>query len=126
MVITMQSEKEGFEVVVQNPDFKCAFITAGPQYAYGKVNALKRHNDSDEVFVLLSGEAVLLTKDDASDTFHRTILTPNTAFNVTCGTWHYLAVTNDAVVFVSESGTMRKENTETQNVSAEGIIIEPV
>ena len=123
MVITMQSEKEGFEVVVQNPDFKCAFITASPQYAYGKVNALKRHNDSDEVFVLLSGNAVLLTKDDADTHYQTTSLRLKTAHNVTKGTWHHLAVSADAVVFVAESGSMKRENTQTVHIDADDIYI---
>lgn len=123
MVIEMHPEKEGFEAIVQNPDFKCAFITASPQYAYGKVNVLKRHNDSDEVFVLLSGNAVLLTKDDANAHYQTTPLQTKTAYNVTKGTWHHLAVSADAVVFVAESGSMEKENTQSINVESEDLHI---
>ena len=123
MVITMQSEKEGFEVVVQNPDFKCAFITASPQYAYGKVNVLKRHNDSDEVFVLLSGNAVLLTKDGECTECQTTVLQTKKAYSVTKGTWHHLAVSADALIFVAESGSMKPENTQTACIETEGVCV---
>ena len=119
----MQPEREGFDAIVQNSNFKCAFITASPQYAYGKVKMLKRHNDSDEIFVLLSGNAVLLTKDDTSAHYQTTPLQPKTAYNVTKGTWHHLAVSADAVVFVAESGSMKKENTQTAQLDADDIHI---
>lgn len=123
MVITTKPEKEGFETVFQNSAFKCAFISPSNQYAYGKVTQLKRHNDTDEVFVLLAGSALLLTKDDDSAPYQTTPLQPKTAYNVIKGTWHHLAVSADAVVFVTESGSMEKENTQSINIEAEDIYI---
>lgn len=123
MVISKIPTQAGFEAVFQNNGFKCAFITAHPQYAFGKIREMKRHNDSDEVFVLLQGNAVLLTKEDGSANCERTVLRPQCAYNVTSGTLHYLAVTDDAVVFVAESGTMKKENTQTINVESENLYI---
>lgn len=124
MVITKTATREGFEAVFQNARFKCAFITASPQYACGKVKEMKQHNDSDEVFVLLQGRAVLLTRDQEAAPCDTTVLRPNHAYNVTSGTWHYLAVTEDAIVFVAESGAMEKENTRTVNVESENLYVE--
>jgi len=45
------------------------------------------------------------------------------AYNVQQGTWHYLAVSEDALVFVAESGTMKKENTESMNVETENLCV---
>lgn len=123
MVITKTTTQAGFETLFQTPQFKCAFITASSQYAFGKVKEMKRHNDSDEVFVLLQGKAVLLTKDSDSHGYETTILRPQCAYNVTRGTLHYLAVTDNAVVFVAESGSMQRENTQTINVEAENLVI---
>lgn len=124
MVITKTPTRAGFEAVFQSNRFKCAFITASEQYAFGKIKELKRHNDSDEVFVLLQGKAVLLTRNQDSSQYETTLLCPNTAYNVTSGTWHYLAVSDDAVVFVAESGTMEKENTQVVNIQSENIVLQ--
>ena len=43
----------GFETVVMNERFKCAFITHSAYYSFGKVDHMKRHNNTDEIFVLL-------------------------------------------------------------------------
>lgn len=122
MVISEKPQKDGFETIFQNDAFKCAFISPSDQYSYGKIKLMKRHNDSDEVFVLMEGSAVLLTKDDDSD-YQVTPLQQKIAYNVTKGTWHHLAVSDDALVFVTESGSMLKENTQSIDVEAEGIWI---
>ena len=121
MIITKRTSMEGFEPIFHTPNFKCAYITLSPQYAFGKVKEMKRHNDSDEVFVLLSGSAVLLTREEGSTEYTRTVLEYQTAYNVQQGTWHYLAVSEDALVFVAESGTMKKENTESMNVELDNL-----
>ena len=125
MVIVKEPGKPGFEAIFHSPRFKCAFITASSQYEYGSVTQMKCHKDSDEVFILLQGTGLLLTKDSTNAPCHRTILAPKTAYNVTTGTWHYLAISADAVVFVAESGMMEKENTLTLQVDSECIIAEP-
>lgn len=102
--------EKGFEVVFQNENFKCAFITAAEQYAFGPVKQMKRHNKTDEIFVLMSGSAVMLTFED--DSFLETPLKENAAFNVTRGTWHYLAVSDDAKIFVTENADTSADNTD--------------
>ena len=50
MVLEGKSEKAGFCLVCKNDDYKCAFITCSPQYAYGKVRELKRHREYGRSF----------------------------------------------------------------------------
>lgn len=124
MILKADSTASGFCPVVKNPQFLCAFITPSPMYAQGKITEMKRHNDTDEVFVLLSGKAVLLTRDDIKEKCQVTKLSLGTVYTVKAGTWHYLAVSDDAKVFVTENGSIDPANTEKVNVSAENIIAE--
>ena len=112
MVISETFSKAGFCPVVHNPQFKCAFITHSAQYADCAVGAMKQHNDTDEVFVLLEGSATLFTCEDIAQKPKSCPLDCKTAYTVTAGTWHYLAVSEDAVLFVAESGAMKPENTK--------------
>lgn len=116
---------EGFCPVVRNSQFLCAFITRSAAYAPGQVKEMKRHNDTDEVFVLLQGKALLLTRDSLDEACRETLLSPLTAYTVHAGTWHYLAVSEDAKVFVTESGAIQRENTDTADVSAQHIETAP-
>ena len=45
-------------------------------------------------------------------TFKETVLEKETAYNVTKGTYHYLALDDEAVVFVTENADTSKENTD--------------
>lgn len=122
MISTASYTTEGFCPVVRNSQFLCAFITRSPIYAPGQVKEMKRHNDTDEVFVLMEGQAVLLTRDSLEEECTVTPVTPLTAYTVHAGTWHYLAVSEDAKVFVTESGALKRENTDTQDVREENIV----
>ena len=105
------SEKSGFCPVVVTESFKCAYITHSPDYAFGEVRLMKRHNLTDEVFVLLAGKAVMLTFED--ENFTETPLLPYTAYTVEKGTYHYLAVSEGASVFVCERSDTGAGNTDT-------------
>ena len=100
----------GFDTVVMNERFKCAFITHSPYYAFGEVNHMKRHNKTDEILGRLSGKAVLLILEN--EEFKEYVLEVGSAYNVKQGTWHYLAVTEDARVFVAESADTDGSNTD--------------
>ena len=91
-------------------------------YAQGKIAEMKRHNDTDEVFVLLSGKALLFTRDDIKEKCQVTEMSLGTAYTVNAGTWHYLAVTDDAKVFVTENGSIDPNNTDKVDVSHENIV----
>lgn len=110
MLISKKAQGDGFNVITKNPCFKCAFIKHSKQYSFGDVTEMKRHNETDEIFVLLSGHAVMLTFEN--DNFKETVLEKETAYNVTKGTYHYLALSEDAIVFVTENADTSKENTD--------------
>ena len=100
----------GFDTVVMNDRFKCAFITSSPYYAFGEVDHMKRHNNTDEIFVLLSGNGVLLIMEDGKITEYP--MEQGIAYNVCRSTWHYLAVSEDARVFVAEGNDTDDSNTD--------------
>ena len=100
----------GFDTVVKNDHFKCAFITYSPCYAFGAVDHMKRHNNTDEIFVLLSDRAVLLIMDN--DEIQKHEMEQGSAYNVGRATWHYLAVSGDARVFAAERSDTDGTNTD--------------
>ena len=108
MFTSENPKKSGFDAIIKNESFKCAFITHSPAYSFGRVSEMKRHNETDEVFVLLSGNAVMLIYEDGK--FYEQELKPKTSYNVQRKTWHYLGVSEDAVLFVCE-----KANTDSTN-----------
>ncbi len=113
MTEKQNSGGNGFRPALRTDRFLCAWITHAAQYTYGKVNVMKRHLTSPEVFVLLRGSATLLTMDPDGDNRRITELVSGEEACVEAGTWHYLAVTEDALVFVTENNDVSAQNTET-------------
>lgn len=124
MVLKKTVTKPGFDLVYKGDSFKCAFITKSDQYSFGKVTTMKRHNESDEVFTLLRGKAVLLTGDPVSGQYDKTDMQLETFYCVEAGTWHHMAVTEDAVVFVAENFDVSKQNTNELNIEEQNIILQ--
>ena len=124
MVLEGKADREGFQLVCVNESFKCAFITSNPQYAYGQVSVLKRHNNSDEIFTLILGEATLLTEEGDKGYVDQK-LKIGVSYCVTAGTWHYLAVSDDALVFVVENSDVSKDNTDELCVEDKNLYISP-
>lgn len=110
MIQKLSIEKNGFCPILETEQFKCAFITIDDQYRHGKITQMKRHNDSPETFTLIQGSATLLTKEDS---FVETPLEKGCAYLVGAGTWHYLAISEDAILFVCENSGMLPQNTDT-------------
>jgi mannose-6-phosphate isomerase-like protein (cupin superfamily) len=119
MIEKMIPQKNGFYPVCENEKFKCAFITAAEQYQYGEITQMKRHNTSDEIYVLLEGGATLVTKEQEFSTLS---LEKGCAYRLAAGTWHALCVTEDAKLFVCENNEVSAANTDTLNMDSPYIV----
>ena len=115
MIECAEAKEPGFSVSFSTDKWETAFIRFSSDFAFGKVTELKRHMESDEVFVLIKGKAVLLIGDTPEE-ITKTILECGKAYNVKKRTWHYIAVSEDAVVFVTENSDTNKSNTERMEI----------
>lgn len=52
-----------------------------------------------------------------------TELKKGTSYCVETGTWHHLAVSDDALVFVTENSWVSAENTDVVNVEEQGLVV---
>lgn len=69
---------------------------------------LERHMLTDEVFVLLWGEATLITGKE----FTETPMEAGKIYNVKKGAWHALSMSKDAKVLIVENHDTTRENSE--------------
>jgi len=83
-----------------------AFLTRDDEYT--KNTYMERHLETDEVFVLLKGEATLYIGENRTPVK----MEPNKLFNVTAGTWHNIVCSEDASVLIAENSDTDKSNTE--------------
>ncbi len=83
-----------------------AFLTQDDEYT--KNTYMERHMETDEVFVLLKGEATLYIGLDRTPVE----MEPCKLYNVTVGTWHNIVCSADASVLIAENSDTDRSNTE--------------
>ncbi|MFO7610441.1 MAG: hypothetical protein R6X35_14845 [Candidatus Krumholzibacteriia bacterium] len=71
----------------------------------GNLTRMQRHDETDEVFVLLRGRCILFVADggDRADTIHAQDLAPGTVYNVKRGVWHTHTLAPGTSVLVVEN-----------------------
>lgn len=101
----------GFDIAHEFEGWKIAYITSADQY--GELKVVKRHVLTDEVFVLLCGEAILYTAD-GDNPLEKTVLEKDKLYVVEKNTWHHLKVSDNALILVIENSNTNRENTESK------------
>lgn len=97
---------EGYDRTLTYGAWRVAFLNYAPHF--DRITYLERHLLTDEVFVLLDGEAQLLIGERAECVR----LEPCRLYNVRAGTWHNIRVSRDARVLIVENSETGRENSE--------------
>lgn len=99
---------EGYNRTMHYEEWRVAIANFGEHFDEEKFNYLERHLLTDEVFVLLSGEATLIIGKE----FSKTKLETGKIYNVKKGIYHALIMERDAKVLIVENHNTCRENTE--------------
>lgn len=113
MIEAHSIEKSGFCPQVIFEGWKTAFITYSEDY--GDLMRVKRHLKTDEVVILIQGEATLYTLE--GDTVLEMPLAIGKTYNVKAGTWHHIRLGVDAMGYIVENSNTTKENTEVREIA---------
>ncbi len=105
----IEAKKEGYESVLFFESWRIGLITPAPNFTH--ITYLERHMMTDEAFLLLKGDAVLLHMDQEGklNTFPMEV---GKIYNVPRAVWHSVALHPDALVMVVENADTTRENSE--------------
>jgi hypothetical protein len=98
-------EGAGYKPLIDYDKWRVAILRYCDELLPERIFAMQRHNETDEVFVLLEGRCILflgegnviLTSISAID------LEPRKIYNVKRGVWHSHTLNNDASVLIVEN-----------------------
>ena len=99
---------DGYSRVVSGAKWTVAALNHAARFDEQNIVDLERHNETDETFVLLSGEATLLVGEEAE----RVKMEPLKFYNIRAGAWHNIIVTPGSRVLVAENADTSKDNTD--------------
>jgi mannose-6-phosphate isomerase-like protein (cupin superfamily) len=100
----------GFQPLVASHDWLVSILNWEPIFDLDKFGEVERHNNTDEVFVLTHGRAMLFTSNDHELRIEEMI--PGAVYNVLKGTWHNLLATRDASWIIVENQGTDNSNSE--------------
>jgi ureidoglycolate hydrolase len=102
----------GYQPVIDFGEWRVAILNFIDEILPDRIKSMERHNETDEVFVLLKGQGVLFLGD--GDTSIRKIYTqgmlPGKIYNVKRGIWHAVVLSRDGSVLIVENRNTSKEN----------------
>ncbi|MBR0359944.1 MAG: cupin domain-containing protein [Clostridia bacterium] len=79
--------------------WRVAYLNHGKAFVEENFEKVERHNDSDEVFILLQGKATLIIGEE----LNRIEMEPHKIYNVPEGVWHHIFTTEGTSVIVVEN-----------------------
>lgn len=101
----------GYKPMIDYGDWRVALIGYDDRLGRENLQKSECHGETDEVFILLVGNASLyIGKDGKEMTEYR--LEPGKLYNVKCGTWHAISMEKGAKVAVVENRDTSAHNTE--------------
>ena len=106
----------GFEPLVFTEGWQAALLNWEPLFDRRNLDEIERHNHTDEVFVLLRGQAVLFTRP-AGGALEAVEMERGKIYNVPAGLWHNLVATRDVRFLIVENRDTHLHDTEIRPIS---------
>lgn len=118
-VETASYEGVGYKPLVQFEGWRAAVLNDNPsKYRRETTADLERHLETDEVFILLSGQCSLYIggAGDAPENIELLPLEPRVFYNVKKGVWHNLIGSPDMSLVIVENANTSVHNSEHASV----------
>jgi len=102
----------GYQPVVDYQSWRVALMNYTPELLPEKILQLQKHNETDEVFVLLAGRCILFLGEGTEEVtrLHAVDMQPFKIYNVRRGVWHSHTFSPDARVLIVENCNTTEAN----------------
>lgn len=104
---------EGIGGATAYGDWQVLLLNYLPRLAPDQISDMQRHTQTDEIFLLLTGHAILFTAEGDSapcGRLYATVLEPGKLYRVPKNVWHSQAMTKDAKIALVENRNTVVEN----------------
>jgi ureidoglycolate hydrolase len=109
-----QFEGEGYKPLIDFKSWRVAILRWAPFMVVERLNSMERHTQTDEVFVLLHGQAsIVLGGNQAKiDGVYVQEMEARKLYNVKQNAWHAVVMSQDGVILIIEESNTGEGNTE--------------
>jgi hypothetical protein len=95
---------EGYNPYLIGPKWQVAQLNFLPDLAPNAIKKIDIHHNTDETFLLMAGQAVLIAAEIQQNRIQYEVINmkPKVLYNIPKGCWHNVALSNDAEVLITE------------------------
>jgi ureidoglycolate hydrolase len=111
----------GYKPLVYYGAWRIALMRYADEYLPQNITTMERHNETDEIFVLLQGQGMLFIGegDERITQIYAEDMAPLTIYNVKRAVWHAVSFSRDATILIVENRDTSKENSQYCSLKAE-------
>lgn len=119
----LEFDGEGMKRVFENGKWMVGIKNWKPTNDISGIDCLERHNQTDELFVLLSGSCTLLYADEENGGLNIKAekMQPMRVYNIPRSLWHNTVTTRDVKLVLIEDSSTGAENSDILELSREQI-----
>lgn len=110
-----QYEGVGYQPLVFSDGWQAALLNWEPLFDLAHAGEIERHNQTDEVFVLWRGRALIFVSD--GERLQAEEMKTGAIYNVPRGVWHNLLASRDASWIIVENRGTHLQDTELRQMS---------
>lgn len=116
-----QYENEGYDPSLIREGWQVAFLNYAEAESLERIDKLDIHYNTDEVFILLAGKAVLIAADIKGDEIKYDLIDmqPGIIYNIPKNTWHKIAMYQGSKVCIVERDNTHVSDFEFYNLSVD-------
>lgn len=114
-------EKEGYMPVIDYMEWRVAILNYCEELEVENIESMQKHDETDEVFVLLSGSCTLFCAGSGSEIgrIKAVHMEPKKIYNVKKGVWHTHTLSLEGSVLIVENRTTGDDNSPVQELGVE-------
>lgn len=115
---------EGYKPLVDYDSWRVAVLTYCEELEIQNLKTMQKHNETDEVFILLSGSCTLFTGGDKEtiDDIDCIVMEPFKIYNVKKGVWHTHTLDKQGMVAIVENQNTADDNSPTTKLSLKQVV----
>lgn len=104
LIEVYRHSKEGYNPYLIGPKWQVAQLNFQPDLAPNAIKKVDKHHHTDETFLLMAGQAVLIAAELLKDRIQFEVIhmKPRVLYNIPKGCWHNIALSRDAEVVITE------------------------
>jgi ureidoglycolate hydrolase len=104
----------GYQPVIDYADWRVAILNYIDDIHPERIELLERHNETDEVFVLMKGKCILFLGEGEMliENIYAQVMEPGKIYNVKKGIWHSAVLSINGSVLIVENRNTTEENSD--------------